>query len=270
MPPTRSVDHADLQSEMSQVGHDHLLLLLTIRLDVRINPVDGVVHDLQVPPRPRQVLRDHPSTRHRHRRAHHPSLHWHPHCSHRLQFRISIRSASVGTWALGRRQEGGVRKGVHAIRGRGLVSSALLVPAGSARRQGQDPPLKPAKAAVSRKPRGKVWVEIRDDEAHTARCACTQQAAGWDGCEESLRPARSTHALGWHVCGLRQPHAGADCGPHCRQLVLGGGAGRQWRAPATPSPTGQAASVCQARPACLRDGGAILVSCQRGGVQHRL
>ena len=138
MPPTRSVDHADLQSEMSQVGHDHLLLLLTIRLDVRINPVDGVVHDLQVPPRPRQVLRDHPSTRHRHRRAHHPSLHWHPHCSHCLQFRISIRSASVGTWALGRREEGGVRKGVHAIRGRGLVSSALLVPAGSARRLGQD------------------------------------------------------------------------------------------------------------------------------------
>ena len=70
MSPARSVDHADLQSEVSQVGHHHLLLLLTVRLYVRIDPVDCVVHDLQVPPRPRQVLWDHPSTRHCHRRAH--------------------------------------------------------------------------------------------------------------------------------------------------------------------------------------------------------
>ena len=124
MSPARSVDHADLQSEVSQVGHHHLLLLLTVRLYIRIDPVDCVVHDLQVPPRPRQVLWDHPSTRHCHRRAHHPSLHWHPHCSHRLQFRICVRCASVGTWALGRRQEGGVRKGVHAFGGRGLASSS--------------------------------------------------------------------------------------------------------------------------------------------------
>ena len=124
MPPARSVDHADLQSEVSQVGHHHLLLLLTIRLDICIYPVDCVVHDLQVPPRPRQMLRDHPSTRHRHRRAHHPSLHRHPHCSHRLQFRISIRGASVGTWALGRRQESGVRKGIHASRGEASSPSA--------------------------------------------------------------------------------------------------------------------------------------------------
>ena len=124
MSPARSVDHADLQSEVSQVGHHHLLLLLTVRLYIRIDPVDCVVHDLQVPPRPRQVLWDHPSTRHRHRRAHHPSLHRHPHCSHCLQFRIRICCASVGTWALGCRQEGGVRKGVHAFGGRGLASSS--------------------------------------------------------------------------------------------------------------------------------------------------
>ena len=267
MPPTRSVDHADLQSEMSQVGHDHLLLLLTIRLDVRINPVDGVVHDLQVPPRPRQVLRDHPSTRHRHRRTHHPSLHWHPHCSHCLQFRISIRSASVGTWALGRRQEGGVRKGIHAIRGRGLVSFTTqragrqATPAPSRCGTRPSPGKLEETGPILGQPKSRFAVR-RVRATINIRCS-TRSADAFEG------RSRSRAELA-HVRGLLQPCAGADCKPHCRQLVLGGGAGRQWRAPATPSPTGQAASVCQARPACLRDGGAILVSCQRGGVQHRL
>ena len=89
--PAPRVEHADLEREVPQVGDHHLLLGVAVRLRHVVDPVDDVVEDLQVAPRPGQLRRRHdPARRERRRRERvaHPGAAEH---AERLQLGVAVR-----------------------------------------------------------------------------------------------------------------------------------------------------------------------------------